>query len=82
VYFNSTYLFPALGDNARAMHPLLAWWAVLYVLSMVARYEPRAWNEMSSINASVEASPIEHMLETAVIRLPRLVLDVIDQLNH
>jgi hypothetical protein len=82
VYFNNTYLLPALGDNARPMHPLLAWWSMLYVLSMVARYEPRAWNEMTSINTSVEASSIEHMLETAVIRLPRLILDVIDQLNR
>lgn len=40
-YFNETYLFPSLGDNAQPLHPLLAWWAALYALSMVARYEPR-----------------------------------------
>ncbi len=80
-YFKNTFLFPALGDNIRPLHPLLAWWAVLYVLSMVARYEPCAWTEMTAINTSVEASSIEHLLETAVIRLPRLVLDVIDDLT-
>jgi hypothetical protein len=80
-YFKDTFLFPALGDNTRPLHPLLAWWAVLYALSMVARYEPCAWTEMTAINTSIEASPIEHMLETAVIRLPRLILDVIDDLN-
>lgn len=80
-YFKNTFLFPALGDNTRPLHPLLAWWAVLYVLSMVARYEPCAWTEMTAINSSLEASSIEHLLETAVVRLPRLVLDVIDDLN-
>jgi hypothetical protein len=79
-YFKRTFLFPALGDNAKPLHPMLAWWAVLYVLSMVARYEPCAWTEMTAINTSVEASSIEHLLETAVIRLPRLILDVIDGL--
>lgn len=80
-YFKNTFLFPALGDNTRPLHPLLAWWAVLYALSMVARYEPCAWTEMTAINTSLEASSIEHLLETAVTRLPRLVLDVIDDLN-
>ena len=79
--FNETYLFPALSDNVRPMHPLLAWWAVLCVLSMVARYEPRAWTAMSAINTSEEAASIEHLLDTAVRRLPRLILDVIDWLS-
>ena len=80
-YFNETYLVPALGDNANPLHPLLAWWAVLYVLSMVARYEPRAWTAMTAINTSQEASSIEHLLDTAEHRLPRLILDVIDGLT-
>jgi hypothetical protein len=80
-YFNTAYLFPALGDNARPLHPLLAWWATLYALSMVARYEPVAWTEMTAINTSSEATSIEHLLDTALIRLPRLVLDVIDELT-
>ena len=80
-YFNTAYLFPALGDNARPLHPLLAWWAILYALSMVARYEPVAWTEMTAINTSSEAASIEHLLDTALIRLPRLVLDVIDELT-
>jgi len=79
-YLGDAYLFPALGDNAQPLHPLLAWWAVLYALSMVARYEPVAWTEMTSINTSTEASSIEHLLDTAVRRLPRLILDVIDEL--
>ena len=80
-YFNESYLFPALGDNTQPLHPLLAWWAVLYALSMVARYEPRAWTSMTAVNTSEEAVSIEHLLDTAVHRLPRLILDVVDEIT-
>lgn len=80
LYLNEAYLFPALGDNERPLNPLLAWWAILYALSMVARYEPVAWTEMTAINSSSEAASIEHLLDTAVRRLPRLILNVIDEL--
>ena len=36
---------------------------------------------MTAINTSSEAASIEHLLDTALIRLPRLVLDVIDELT-
>jgi YaaC-like Protein len=80
-YLKDRYLFPALGDNPKPLHPLLAWWAILYVLSMVARYEPRAWQQMIAIDASTEASPIEHFLGAAVEKLPRIVFDAIDELT-
>jgi YaaC-like Protein len=80
-YLGDAYLFPALGDNVRPLHPLLAWWAVLYALSMVARYEPVAWTEMTSINSSTEAAKIEFLLDAATRRLPRVILDVIDDLT-
>jgi hypothetical protein len=79
-YLGDAYLFPALGDNTQSLHPLLAWWAILYALSMVARYEPVAWTAMTAINTSTEAASIEHLLETAATRLPRLILDAIDEL--
>lgn len=36
---------------------------------------------MTAINASEEAASIEHLLDTAAHRLPRLILDVIDGLT-
>jgi hypothetical protein len=47
---------------------------------MVARCEPVAWTEMTSINSSTEAASIEHLLDTATRRLPRLILNVLDEL--
>ncbi|WP_157887927.1 YaaC family protein [Frondihabitans sp. PAMC 28766] len=43
LYRRQEYVFPAVGDSARPVQPLMAWWLVLYSLSMVARYSPRAW---------------------------------------
>lgn len=80
-YLADFYLLPALGDNPKPLHPLLAWWAILYVLSMLARYEPSACVKMTDINCSVEASPIEHLLEVALARLPRLIVDTIDEVS-
>jgi hypothetical protein len=76
-YLREYYLFPALGENTKALHPLLAWWAILYTLSMLARYEPVTWGRMVDINRSVEAAAIEHVLDMSLKRLPRLVYDVI-----
>jgi hypothetical protein len=44
------YVFPAVGGNAGSLHPLLAWWGVLYALSVVARYEPEGWFKAVAID--------------------------------
>lgn len=80
-YFRDWYIFPGLRENSKPLHPLLAWWAILYVLSMVARYEPYVWVKMTNIDSSVEASSIEHLLESALARLPRLIVDTIDEVS-
>jgi hypothetical protein len=36
----SVYVFPSIGGDTQALHPLLAWWAVLFALSLLARYQP------------------------------------------
>jgi hypothetical protein len=33
-YAGSWYLTPALGGNDRPLHPLMAWWAVLFTLNL------------------------------------------------
>ena len=37
------YVFPSIGGDTHALHPLLAWWAVLFALSLLARYQPDTW---------------------------------------
>jgi hypothetical protein len=32
------FVFPAVGANTDSLHPVMAWWAVLFALSMLARY--------------------------------------------
>jgi hypothetical protein len=58
------WVFPALGGSTTPLHPLLAWWAVLYALSMLARYEPDTW----TVYLIVDTSPIAVSLETALAR--------------
>jgi hypothetical protein len=56
------------------VHPLLAWWATLFGLSILARYEPDSWAEMITIDRSSEANAVEHFLERAIEVVPHLAL--------
>ncbi|MEU3787450.1 YaaC family protein [Streptomyces sp900129855] len=80
-YRGQPYVFPALGENREPLHPLLAWWAVLYALSMLARYEPCAWQKRIDIDGSKEAAAIEHLLEAALDYLPALIRDTISEVS-
>jgi len=70
-------VFPALGGNTRPLHPLLAWWAVLFALSMLARYEPAAWTTHLSVDSSADAVPLETILDRALETCPELILHTI-----
>ncbi|MFI1259259.1 YaaC family protein [Streptomyces netropsis] len=77
-YLGNTYFFPVIAPLSRELHPLMAWWAVLYVLSMLARYEPAIWAAHISIDGSRHAVPIERLLERAVAELPTVIADTLD----
>jgi hypothetical protein len=66
--------FPALPGNTAATHPLVAWWVVLFVCSMLARYHPRTWVALLDVDASPVAVPLSLVVDTAQRRLPALVL--------
>lgn len=72
-YRGGRYAFPRLGGTDAAAHPLLIWWAVLYSLSMLARYEPTEWVERTSINQSADANAIEYLLGESLVVLPELI---------
>ncbi len=61
-----------------ALNPFIAWWAVLFALSMMARYEPSNWAGMISIDSSSDANAIENLLDQALGALPHLILEAID----
>jgi hypothetical protein len=57
----------------------MAWWAVLYALSMLARYQPAEWASHINVDTSPHAVGIERLLKEAMRVLPLLVAEAIDQ---
>jgi hypothetical protein len=48
----------------------MVWWAILYTLSMLARYHPEAWTVLTDADTSKFAVPIEYLLEVAQDSVP------------
>jgi hypothetical protein len=71
------WVFPALGGSTRQLHPLLAWWALLFALSMLARYEPAGWTGHLDVDASPHAVALEAGLGQALDICPQLILHAI-----
>jgi len=80
-HVGTQYFFPTIGSGDRGIHPLMAWWAVLFVLSMLARYQPSEWSEHIDVNNSRHAVPIEALLKDAVESLPYLIAEAIDEVS-
>ena len=74
----STWVIPAVGDNSRPMNPLITWWAVLYTLSMLARYKPNNWTRMLDIDVSPDAPAIEYMLDEGHRACINLIMNVFE----
>lgn len=71
------YLFPEVIAGRPPLHPLMVWWAVLYALSMLARYHPAAWATVIDVNGSEHATALEHLLVEASTTVPALVFEVL-----
>jgi hypothetical protein len=78
-YAGHRFFFPKLPGLSRDLHPLMAWWAVLYALSMLTRYQPAQWARHIDIDAAPEAILIEKLLVLAMEQLPHLIADTIDE---
>lgn len=70
--------FPTVAEEAVPLQPLMVWWAVLYVLSMLTRYEPAQWTELIDVNQCEQATAIEFVLDTALAAVPDLLDEAID----
>lgn len=79
-YRGSPVVLPAPTDGNRPMHPLMIWWAVLYGLSMLARYEPTSWTKLIDVNTSASAVPIEFLLNVALESVVDILADTIGEL--
>ena len=56
----------------------MAWWMVLFSLSMLTRYQPDVWTVMIDVNRSAHATDMEFVLETALSAVPDLIDEAID----
>jgi hypothetical protein len=73
--WNGTHgvVLPAVAGNTQAHDLVIAWWLVLYCLSMLARYYPKEWTEMLDVDRSPLAVPIEHFISVAYSTVPALI---------
>jgi hypothetical protein len=69
-YRGSRVILPAVGIPPMEIHPLMVWWAILYALSMLARYHPEAWTILTDVDRSEFAVPIEYLLDVAQDSVP------------
>lgn len=69
-------LIPRAGCRD-ALSPLMLWWALLFGLSSIARYDPETWVSALAVNNSDLAVPIEAALDAALEALPELILDAL-----
>lgn len=71
------WVFPPLDGRGKPLHPLLAWWALLFALSMLARYEPASWVSALDADASPNHVPLAAALDQALDTCPELILRAI-----
>jgi hypothetical protein len=70
------YALPRVGDQD-FLSPLMLWWALLFGLSNLARYEPDTWVGALDVDRSGLALPIEVALDEALSAIPHLVLEAL-----
>jgi hypothetical protein len=76
--------FPSVPGNevGGAYHPFMIWWAILYCLSMLARYEPNSWIKIIDVSASQDAVAVENILKEALAAIPELIHRTIVQVSN
>jgi hypothetical protein len=70
------WLIPSVYEGD-ALSPFMMWWALLFGLSMLARYHPDAWVKALDVNRSELAVPLEDSLDMAQSAVPHLVLEAL-----
>lgn len=79
---NEQWLRPGFGEAVAEVSPLMTWWALLYGLSMLARYHPAPWLDALAVDASPLAVPLEDAMEVAMEAIPHLVLEAVTNERH
>jgi hypothetical protein len=71
------YLRPSVGSDSTYLSTLMTWWALLFALSSIARYEPAAWTTALDVDASPIGNALEDALDEAEARLPHLIIEAL-----
>lgn len=69
------WLIPGTGGGTNPQSPLMLWWALLFGLSLLARYQPAEWVSALDPDRSALAVPLEILLDEATKAIPHLVLE-------
>jgi len=76
-YEREHWLLPVVGDSRDELSALLLWWALLFALSLLARYEPVAWRTALDPDQSELAFGLERLLDDALDITPDLLHEAI-----
>jgi hypothetical protein len=73
---------PLVSTNEAPLHPLVTWLAVLYSMSMLARYHPERWAAMIDPDASRDAARIRDVFELAHNIIPWYIINQLHSFKH
>lgn len=79
VYRMQKWAFPVVGEAGGPTHPLLLWWALLYGLSMRARYAPEAWLKDLDVDKTEYTVWLEEALDMAIDTVPLILLHALEE---
>jgi hypothetical protein len=68
-------IYALLDLPSHRLPPLLLWWALLFGLSLLARYQPAAWRAALDLDHSPCADPLATLLDEALVIVPDLLFD-------
>jgi hypothetical protein len=71
------YLRPTLGADGGEITLLMTWWATLFALSSLARYEPGKWRAAIDVDTSSDAVALQEIFDVALERIPELIYEAL-----
>lgn len=71
--FDEEYVLPAVNENGESLEPLISWWALMFGLSVFARYHPALWVRSLDLNESDLAVSLQALLDIAADAIIELV---------
>lgn len=74
---NEHWLLPGIGSRRSPMTPLMLWWALLFGLSLLARYQSAEWVSALDPDESVLTVPVEELMDEALEAVPHVLFEAL-----